>query len=205
MDLERLVARIKLTVEICHGTVYTGKRLSDNPNVCNAACIWFLNTVRKQGAVAAIAGLSIISKETFKVSQKYLVNGPAMAEKTRETVIKARGRLSRNKETDALRYLSEHHNQPDPTSFSTDYYTVGIAVSEAMKFESGVMIYLSGRNSGHVICVCGSVGGVLVYDPNIGVISLPARERGALANIVSLIMGFYAKEVKLSSFAFLPK
>jgi hypothetical protein len=128
-----------------------------------------------------------------------------MAEKTRETVTRVRGRLARNKETDALRYLCEYHRQPDPTSFSTDYYTVGTAVSEAMKFESGVMIYLSGRNSGHVICVCGSVGGVLVYDPNIGVISLPARERDALAKIVRLIMGFYAKEGKLNSFAFLPK
>jgi hypothetical protein len=205
MELVRLVALIRLTVELCHGKVHTGRRLSENPDVCHAACNWFLNTVRNKGAVAAIAGLSIISKDTLKVSQRHAAEGPAMVRKAISNAIRVRGQMAPKDEMAALRYLMKHHSQPDPNSWSNDYNAVGARVSEAMKRNDAVMIYIHSNNGGHVICVCGNVGGVLVYDPNIGVINLPARQRGALANVISLILSWYAKEMKLDSFAFLPK
>jgi len=208
MNLEKLVALIKDAVKSCHGEVYTGRNLSDNPDVCHAACEWFLHTVRNEGAVAAIAGLSVISKDTFQVSQRHAVEGHAMVNQAVANARSFGGGQITPEEAAALETLLNHHGQPKRNSYNADYNVVANEVKEAMKRNAAVMIYIQNKDDkhqGHAICVCGNVGGVLVYDPNIGVISLPARDRDALAIIIGNILSWYATEMKLNSFAFKPK
>ena len=69
-----------------------------------------------------------------------------------------------------------------------------------------MMIYMRGGDgAGHVICLRQYVGGILIYDPNMGVMSARLSDRDTWANVLRQILNWYRTEMELTSFGYLFK
>jgi hypothetical protein len=81
-----------------------------------------------------------------------------------------------------------------------------IVISMMTSSQDGMMIYmLGGSGSGHVICLRRNVGGILIYDPNMGVMSARLADTDTWAEVLRRILGWYRDQMRLTRFGYLFK
>jgi hypothetical protein len=197
MELDKLLELIRDFLAINHGRLTSGARISHNPDVCHDATTWFIHAVRSKGAAFAIAELSIRDKKYAVESQKHMDRGPGMSAAIRK-IAGAGGSIPAT--STALGTIRDFHSQPAVGDYSPDTTMVGATVIEELARTGCLMIYMTG-DGGHVMCAISYVGGVLIYDPNIGVMSLPAGKREELKLLIIMILNWYKIELKLTKFS----
>lgn len=204
MKIEELIKLIDVTVKKLHGNMYTGKNLSDNPDVCHACCTWFLAAFEKKKPLKDIVDfLDKTGKDTFKLAQEQVSKGVKQPKAVLEIVMKSNKNITKEDKS-AIEAMIAHYSQPK--TYKKDKMKVVAEITEAMRTkEDRLLIYIRGKGGGHVICIARNVGGVAIYDPNIGIITAALKDTDTWGGVLTMILGWYEKEMKLDEFAFLAK
>jgi len=188
-----------------HGSFYTSTNLRNNPDVCHAACTWFLHNVQTRGPQGAISFLDSTDKSTFKATQKQVTSGPKLPSQMLSQV-RGSGKGISDQDITAIQFAIDHHRQP--TNYLSDVTTVvaNLVISMMTGQQDGMMIYmLGGSGGGHVICLRRNVGGILIYDPNMGIMSARLAETETWAHVLRSILSWYRDQMGLTRFAYLFK
>lgn len=206
--MDELIAELMKLVNLNHGSVYTSTNLRDNPDVCHACCMWFIHSITSGKSVTdTIQYLDSTPKSTFAILQKQMCLGPSIPKKML-TQAKNSGRQTGSEDVNAIKYLIEVHSQPKPREYISDVVTLvaNLVVSFSTQSMESILIYLnSDKGGGHVICIVRNVGGVLIYDPNIGVISVQMSNRNCWSDVLRRIIKWYKTNMGLNKFAYLAK
>jgi hypothetical protein len=207
MEIDELIKLIAATMNKVKGSLYTSTKLRDNPDVCHAACTWFLSAFeKKKGFKEIVQFLDQTDKQTFKLTQEQVMAG---VKKPGDVVkiLKEKGiKVVSAEDSAAIKFMIEHWSQPK--SYSKNKAEVVSGIVELMRTKADrVMIYInsSKKKGGHVICIARNVGGVAIYDPNIGIITAALKETDTWGGAITMILGWYEQEMKLDEFGFLPK
>ncbi len=203
MDIDDLINYLNQIITAHgRGTFHTSPNLQSNPDVCHAACLWFLNRVTRQNLRTALFGLQTLDKQSLKIMQRNIVNGPNMLSKSVKRVKSSLKGYDDN-DLSALQGMVDHWDQPD--FYDDNVNDVVANIIRAMRTRSDrLMIYMLDRDGGpgHVICITRHVGSVVIYDPNIGVIVYQLRETGAWGQILKMILDWYSCNMRLTRFGF---
>lgn len=205
MHIDELIKILIGLLRAHHGSFYASTNLRHNPDVCHACCIWFLTHVATDGITRTIATLDSMSKSTFKVSQRHALTGPSMPKQMLEKV-KSSLHAHSNADIQAINYALAYHGQP--SSYIGDVTTVvaNIVISMMTSSQDGMMIYMQGGSgSGHVICLRRNVGGILIYDPNMGIMSARLADTDTWAKVLRRILYWYRDQMQLSRFGYMFK
>jgi hypothetical protein len=205
MHIERLISLLTEYVNGRHGSLYTSTLLRNNPNVCHACCLWFIDSMRRNGFGRTIDALATIDKSTFKKSQE---SAAASGSMPRAMVSNVRGSSQPVSDDDisALQYALDYHSQPSNYISDVVTFVANVVVEMSTSARNAVIIYMTGTtgffggSSGHVICMCRNVGGLLIYDPNIGIISVRMGDRDTWAEVLRKILRWYSDEMGLDRF-----
>jgi hypothetical protein len=205
MEIDGLIKLIAATINKAGGSLYTSTKLRDNPDVCHAACTWFLSSFEKgKNFKEIVQFLDQTDKKTFKLTQEQVMAGvkqPGAIAK----VLKEKGPANvSDEDIAAVKWMIEHWSQPKAYSKKKPEVVEGIVNLMRTKADR-VMIYINGKKGGHVICAARNVGGIAIYDPNIGIITAALRETDTWGGVLTMILGWYEQEMKLDEFAFLQK
>lgn len=203
MTIDQLIALLIGFLRARHGSFYTSTNLRHNPDVCHACCIWFLTNIARLGVIETLTTLDSMSKSTFKQSQSHALAGPSMPKKM---LAQVRGSSHAHSGTDvaAIQYALAYHQQP--ASYIGDVTTVvaNIVISMMTSGQDGMMIYmLGGGGAGHVICLRRNVGGILIYDPNMGIMSARLADTDTWSEVLRRILNWYRTEMDLTRFGYL--
>lgn len=204
MHIDDQISNLIGFLRLHNGSFYTSTNLRDNPDVCHASCMWFLTHVATDGVQRTITYLDSTNKNTFKVSQKHAISGPSMPSKILDKVRNS-GLKILNSDVQAVQYALDYHQQP--ASYIGDVTTVvaNIVISMRTSSQDGIMIYMTGGGAGHVICLRRNVGGILIYDPNMGIMSAGFADTDTWAEVLRRILSWYRDEMQLTRFGYLFK
>ncbi|MEE2732591.1 MAG: hypothetical protein VYA55_17350 [Pseudomonadota bacterium] len=206
--MDELIAELIRLVNSNHGSVYTSTNLRDNPDVCHACCAWFIHNVTSGKPIASILqDLDSTPKSRFAMLQKQMCLGPSIPKKML-TQARSSGKGVGDSDVAAIKHLINVHSQPRPGEYIQDVVTLvaNLVVSFSTTSMDSAMIYLSSDSGGgHVICMVRHVGGVLIYDPNIGVISIQMSNRDCWADVLRRIIRWYKTNMGLNKFAYMAK
>jgi hypothetical protein len=206
-EIDDFIGGLIPLVRALRGALYTSTRLRDNPNVCYAACEWVLHQSRNGTAAhQIITQMAVIDKNTLKPTHEYINKGPSMPKtilKSVKDTIKRTGEDVSDPELNALRYMMDQHRQPD--NYTNNQNQAATNIVQALRRNADrVMVYMSPASgkTGHVICIFRHVAGLVIYDPNIGFISLPLADPNGCAGVISNILRWYRENMALSNFGF---
>jgi hypothetical protein len=206
MPIEDLMRSLIGYVNAHHGSFYTSTNLRDNPDVCHACCIWFLTNVARDGIQPTLARLASLSKSTFRVTQQHVLGGSAQPSRMLRQA-RGSGRGVSDGDVDAIEYAIAYHQQP--TAYIGDIVTFVANVVVAMRTapQDGMIIYMrgSGGGAGHVICLRRNVGGILIYDPNMGVMTARLAETDTWSEILRRTLRWYRENMDLQQFGYMFK
>jgi hypothetical protein len=195
--MDKLIALIVRYIRSRQGSVYTSTRLRNNPDVCHAACIWFMDYCKRISLMSAIAKLDQLNKHTLKRTQQQIGRGPTMM---RELVNQVRNsnQMVSDEDISTLSGLLDQWRQP--TDYTSSRSAVVRQAIRSMRTTADrVMIYMRGHSgAGHVICIVRNVGGVAIYDPNIGVITARLTDVEGWGAVLGMILEWYAKNMGLT-------
>lgn len=107
---------------------------------------------------------------------------------------------------DAINAMIAHWQLPPPSSYSTNVQDlVNIQIKNAV-LKTAVkqfMIYIlpDVGSTGHTICMAINGGGLIIYDPNMGVMAIPLNKPDVWSGTLVMILQWYAREMKLTKAA----
>jgi hypothetical protein len=205
VDIDKLISVLVAFLNNNHGSFYTSTKLRDNPNVCHAACLWFLNNVARLGIGDALAYLDQTDKAAFQQAQQAALASGSMPKQVLQQA-RSSGKAISDKDIEAPEYVLASHSQP--TKYLTSITTVvaNFVIRFLTGTNDGAMIYMAAEGSGgHVICVRRHVAGLLIYDPNMGVMSCRLADSDTWAEVLRRILGWYKDNMGLTRFAYLPE
>lgn len=206
MDIDALIKILMGFLNERHGSFYTSTNLRDNPDVCHASCLWFLEHVATDGLMETLSALSSMSKSTFKLAQKHAISGPKMPKQMLDKV-RSSGRNISDKDVQAIQYAISAHQQPRSYIGDVTTFVANVVISMMTSSQDNMMIYMLGGGSGagHVICLRRHVGGILIYDPNMGVMSARLADTDTWAEVLRRILSWYRDQMQLTRFGYLFK
>jgi len=205
MTIEQLIASLIAYLKLHHGSFYTSTKLRDNPNVCHACCIWFLNNVQRNGLMSTIALLDTLDKSTFQVAQSHALKGPSMPSLMLKQAIGSSHATNR-RDLEAIEHMLDYHAQPNAYIGDITTFTANLIVACRAGGQDRVIIYMLGSgDTGHVICLCRNVGGIVIYDPNMGVMTARFSDADTWGEIIRRILRWYAEHMGLNRFGFKPQ
>ena len=141
-----------------------------------------------------------MDKSTLKRTQEGVMKGPSMPRAMLGHAI-ASGKAINDRDTNAIEYMIDYWHQPDV--YSANILEVIRNIVRAMRSTADrLFIYMQpeGGGAGHVICLTRNVGGVVIYDPNMGVITLQLSNVDAWSGVLTMIFQWYAREMGLVQF-----
>jgi hypothetical protein len=207
LTIEQLISLLAAFIRNRRYSFYTSTLMRDNPNVCHGACMWFLDKVGELGIGQTLALLDSTAKSAFAALQRQAGEGVAMYNELVRTVqggSHGEGRA----DTAALRIVRRAVERPLHSQYIGDVVTVVANIAVAMRTRPGsdaMMIYMLGESGGgHVICLRRNVGGLLIYDPNIGVASVRLADTDTWTEVLRLILRWY-RDNGLTRFAYMFK
>jgi hypothetical protein len=204
MTIDQLIAILMAFLNQHHGSFYTSTRLRDNPNVCHACCTWFLNNVQQHGLASTIALLDTLDKNSFQAAQTYVTQGPSMPSKMLKQAL-ASPHAKNQQDIDAIEFLISHHSQPNNYIGDVVTFVANLVVACRAGNQDRIMIYMhSGDGSGHVICLCRNVGGIVIYDPNMGVMTAQFSDSDTWSELLRRILKWYKQYMGFTHFGYKP-
>ena len=205
MPIEDLMRSLIGYVNAHHGSFYTSTNLRDNPDVCHACCIWFLTNVARDGVQPTLARLASLSKATFRVTQQHALGGTSQPSRMVRQVMGS-GRVASRADRDALEYAIAYHEQPATYIGDVVTFVANVVVAMRTSPQDGMIIYMLGSGgTGHVICLRRNVGGILIYDPNMGVMTARMAETDTWSEILRRILRWYRDHMDLQQFGYMFK
>ncbi len=202
MTIDELITKVLQVVNTQKGSFYTSTKMRDNPDVCHAACLWFQHNLATSNALNALTLLDNTDKATLKAAQAEAIKGTTIpGEMVRAA--RASGKVITDEDIAALTYVLGHWTQP--TNYSDRTPDVVNAIITAMRTNSDkLLIYMTPAKggTGHVICITRNVGGVMIYDPNMGVISAPLNQPDFWGSVLTMILQWYSREMQLTQVGF---
>lgn len=106
----------------------------------------------------------------------------------------------------AIQFLLQHHEQPTAYIADVTTFVANLVIAMMTSQRDGMMIYMVGAGgAGHVICLRRNVGGIAIYDPNMGVMTAQLRDTDTWAYVLRQILGWYRDQMGLTRFGFLFK
>lgn len=211
MNIERLISLLLEYVNNRHGSLYTSTLLRNNPDVCHACCLWFIDNLQRLGFAQTLANLASIDKNTFQKSQE-LASASGSMPKAMLQKARGSGRGVSSDDRKAIEFALDYHGQPSSYIQDVVTFVANAVVAMSTSNRDVMMIYLKGKTGflgsneeGHVICICRNVGGLLIYDPNIGVISVRMADRDTWAEVLRMILRWYRDQMGLTYFGYTMK
>lgn len=202
MNIDELIRNLLALVNSCSGSFYTSTHLRHNPDVCHAACIWFLSNMPKIGLRAAVTQLDSMDKSTLKKAQEYVMNAPKTPRLMLEKAMGS-GKGVSDKDIEAIDFMINYWGQPNV--YSENIHEVVMSIARAMRSTADrLVVYMRPGmgGAGHVICLARNVGGIVIYDPNIGVMTFQLSNVDAWRGVLATILNWYSLEMKLTFFGY---
>jgi hypothetical protein len=210
---DALIAFLTRVVRDRHGSFYTSPGLRANPDVCHAACRWFLERVRAIGLLSAMADLENLNKETLKTLQDQLTKAPQMHKELRmkikeqakreEDDWKQMGFQKRPQSDPAFGAVFEYHRQPN--NYTSVAHAVPGIVALMRSSADNVFVYLIGPRGNHMLCLRRNVGAVIIYDPNLGILTFKLGDEPAWRGTLSEILQWYSHNMGMTRIGYLQK
>ena len=198
MDLSDLITKITPVTLSFHGVVYTHGHLGDNPDVCHALCLYFLQNLKNGNISSLIHELASVPHSRFMKAQSDIVRGPSMP---KAIISMGKREDFSDEDIESLNYMNDFWKQPKSSNLNSEAFSLSIQ-AELLTHSDKIMVYMSREQEGHVICVCRYVAGFILYDSNFGIVSLPFKERDIWRSIVKCIIDWYFKNMGLHELAF---